>query len=230
MGRDSRSEGRRSAIQGAACLEGRSADRRAAQAAGIDEGRRRLRHLHSQGAVSLPAGTVRAGLPGGQLLQAEQAEIEGRHPRCQRGRDVQEGTVHQGLERPLQGYCRVPQQQRGQGCRGRQQHRCPRIRQVQGRRAQHHSAASCRRHCAQVGHQAGQQPLGGHQLAEHGVDQHAGHPCAGRCHLPGADHAQVRPHGQPARQTGRRRDPQHAVRPGTQPGTGGDEYLLQLRR
>jgi sulfide dehydrogenase [flavocytochrome c] flavoprotein subunit len=36
-----------------------------------------------------------------------------------------------------------------------------------------------------------------------GIDQHAGRPCARRRHLPGADHAQVRPHGQPARQARR---------------------------
>ena len=44
------------------------------------------------------------------------------------------------------------------------------------------------------------------------VDQHAGRPRPRRRHLPGADHAEIRPHGQPARQARRRGDPQHAGR------------------
>jgi sulfide dehydrogenase [flavocytochrome c] flavoprotein subunit len=54
--------------------------------------------IHSQGALPLPARTLRARLPGRQLLQAEQAEIQGDHPRRQRGRRVEEGAVHQGLD------------------------------------------------------------------------------------------------------------------------------------
>jgi sulfide dehydrogenase [flavocytochrome c] flavoprotein subunit len=45
-----------------------------------------------------------------------------------------------------------------------------------------------------------------------GIHQHAGRACPGRRHLPGADHAEVRPHGQPARQACRRGHPQPAVR------------------
>jgi sulfite dehydrogenase len=55
------------------------------------EGRRRLRHRHPQGALPLPARALRARLPGGQLLQAEQAEVQGAHARRQRGRHLQEG-------------------------------------------------------------------------------------------------------------------------------------------
>jgi sulfide dehydrogenase [flavocytochrome c] flavoprotein subunit len=79
--------------QDSARLEGRPADRRPAQATGRHEGRRRLRHLHPQGTLPLPARTLRARLPGRQLLQAEQAEIQGHHPRRQRGCGVQERAV-----------------------------------------------------------------------------------------------------------------------------------------
>ena len=51
------------------------------------------------------------------------------------------------------------------------------------------------------GIEAHQQALGGNRLAVDGIDQHPGSPRTKRCHLPGADHAQIRPHGQPAQQT-----------------------------
>jgi hypothetical protein len=58
-------------------------------------------------------------------FKTEQAEIQGRHPRCQRRCDSRRRPVHQGLERSLQGHHRIPQQQRSEGCRRRQQHgRC----------------------------------------------------------------------------------------------------------
>jgi sulfide dehydrogenase [flavocytochrome c] flavoprotein subunit len=63
-----------------------------------------------------------------------------------------------------------------------------------------------------------------------GIDQHAGHPCSGRRHLPGAYHAKIRSHGQPARQARRCGNSQPAIRHGTKPDASGDEHLLQLCR
>ena len=68
-----------------------------AQTTGGHEGWRGLRDLDSEGAVPLPAGAIRARLPGRQLLQAAQAEIEGDHSRCQRGGGIEERLVHQGV-------------------------------------------------------------------------------------------------------------------------------------
>ena len=69
-----------------------------------------------------------------------------------------------------------------------------------------------------------------HRLAVDGIDRGQGHPRAGRCDLPGADHAQVRPHGQPARQAGGSGHSQPAGRPAAQRPAAGGEHLLQLRR
>ena len=69
---------RRGAGEGAARLEGGAADRRAAPPARGDARRRRLRDPRSAGAVSLPAGALRARLPGRALLQDERS----RSPRC----------------------------------------------------------------------------------------------------------------------------------------------------
>ena len=96
--------------------------------------------------------------------------------------------------------------------------------------AERDSAAARRRHRRQVGTQADQQSLGGHQLAVDGIDQFAGRPCDRRRDLPGTDDAEVGPHGQPARQARRRCDPQHAGRQPAKPDSAGDEYMLQLRR
>ena len=59
-------------------------------------------------AVSLPARTVRARLPGRVVLQAREAAEQGADPRRQRGRRVEEGPVHEGVERGVQGHRRVP--------------------------------------------------------------------------------------------------------------------------
>ena len=64
-------ESARRAGPGPARLEGRAADRRAAPPARGDAGRRRLRDLDPRRTLPLPAGTVRARLPGRLVLQAE---------------------------------------------------------------------------------------------------------------------------------------------------------------
>jgi NADPH-dependent 2,4-dienoyl-CoA reductase/sulfur reductase-like enzyme len=73
-----------------------------------DARRRSLRHSHSESALSLPSGTVRAGLPGRPLLLDAEKEIEGDHPRRQRRRPVEEGSFRGGVERALQGLHRIP--------------------------------------------------------------------------------------------------------------------------
>ena len=63
---------------GHAQLEGRAADRGAAQAARGHARWRRVRDIHPQGALPLPARALRARLHGGQLFQGRQAAA----PRC----------------------------------------------------------------------------------------------------------------------------------------------------
>ncbi len=56
-----------------------------------------------------------------------------------------------------------------------------------------------------------------------------GRACPRRRHLPGADHAEIRSHGQPAWQARRRRHPEPAFRHRAEPDAGGHEHVLQLR-
>ena len=81
----------------AARLEGGAADAGLAPPARSHAGRRRVRHDRAQGAVSLPARTVRARLPGRLVLQAQQAEIEGADPRRQRQGRFEGGVVQEGV-------------------------------------------------------------------------------------------------------------------------------------
>ena len=135
--------------QGAARVEGRAADGRAAPAARGDARRRRVRDLDPDGAVPLPAGTVRARLPGRVVLQAREAAQQGADPRRQRGRHVEEGPVQEGLERGLQGHRRVPAELRADRRRRRDADREVRDRRRrQGRRAERDPAAARRRHRA----------------------------------------------------------------------------------
>jgi sulfide dehydrogenase [flavocytochrome c] flavoprotein subunit len=85
-----------------------------------------------------------------------------------------------------------------------------------------------------VPHNAGpdhrQQALVRRRLADHGVQgrQERAHPGRRAADRPG--HAQVRPHGQPARQGGGRRHRGPAVRPPAQRAADLQQHLLQLRQ
>jgi len=55
-------------------MEGWRTDHHAEETAGVHEGWRRLRDQHSQDALPLPAGTVRARLPGSVLPEEQQTQ------------------------------------------------------------------------------------------------------------------------------------------------------------
>jgi NADPH-dependent 2,4-dienoyl-CoA reductase/sulfur reductase-like enzyme len=80
------------------------------------------------------------------------------------------------------------------------------------------AAAHARRHGGARGRpDHRQQALVRGRLADHGVHRRQEHPRAGRLGADRAGHAQVRPHGQPARQGGGRRHRRAAGRPRAQP-------------
>ena len=60
------------------------------------------------GALSLPAGPLRARLPGRGLLQGGQAALQGAAARRERRRDLQGAALQEGLGGPLPGHHRVP--------------------------------------------------------------------------------------------------------------------------
>ena len=79
------------ASEGAACVEGRSANRRVAPATGSNARRRRIRDLHSESALSMPARALRARLPGRVVFQARQTAQQSTGAGRQRGRHFEEG-------------------------------------------------------------------------------------------------------------------------------------------
>ena len=87
------------------CTRGRPARRpsRCAPARG-DARRRRIRDPHPEGAVSAVRPARTSARARSRLFLAAQAEIEGAHPRRQRGRAVEEGVVHRRVERAVQGH------------------------------------------------------------------------------------------------------------------------------
>ena len=104
-------------------MEGRPADRGAAPAAGGDARRRRLRAVDPGRAVSLPAGAVRARVPGRLVLQAREAEVEGAGARRQRRRHFEGTALQEGVGGGVPGHRRVPAELRADRRRRRDAHR-----------------------------------------------------------------------------------------------------------
>ncbi len=123
VGQGARAQQRPRAGDDPALVEGRRADRGVAPPARGDARRRRLRAVDPGRAVSLPAGALRARVPGRLVLQAGQAEVEGADPRRQRRRHVEGAAVQEGLGRGVQGHRRVPGQPRADRCRRRRRAR-----------------------------------------------------------------------------------------------------------
>ncbi len=73
---------------------------RLARAARGDARRRRFRDPHSQGALSMSAGALRARVPGRALFLDEQEKIPDHRPRFQRGDPVQEGALRRAHGNP----------------------------------------------------------------------------------------------------------------------------------
>ena len=127
--------------------------------------------------LPLPARTVRARLPVANYFKSKP---KSKVVIFDANEDVmsKKGLFTKAWSDLYKGNHRVPQQQRGQGRRGGDQHRQSRIRQVQA------DVSTSSRRTAPVTSRTSRASswsttAGGHQLAEHGIDQHAGHPCAG---------------------------------------------------
>ncbi len=165
-----------------------------------DARRRRVRDPRAEGAVSMSPGPVRARVPGRALFPAAQAEIKGDHSRRQRGRAVEKGVVHRRVGGSVQRLCRLPSEQRA----GRRRHGDfddqARFRRCSRRCDQRDSAAARRRDRAPAGHGQCQRPLLPGRFPHLRVDGAEGHSRARRCDPGRAADAQVRPHGQSARQ------------------------------
>ena len=141
---------RRRCRRAACCTPGRPGRRpwRCA-AARADARRRRLRPLHPDGAVPLPAGPVRARLHGRGLLQAGEAALQGAGARRQPRRHLQGGRCSSAPgATSTRASSSTAATASAVGVDGSAQHREARARRREGRRAERGAAAPRRRHRA----------------------------------------------------------------------------------
>jgi hypothetical protein len=199
----------------ASCTPGRpAADRGAAQAARSDAGRRRLRDVDSQGALPLPAGPVRARLPGCRLLQANKPKSKVVVLDANEDIVSKKGLFAKAWADSTRDH-RVSAAERTARRRRGDQTARPRIRQGQGRCAERDTAAPCRRHRRQSGLKLiNKRWVDIDWLSMESTARRGARPR--RRDLPGADDAEVGRHGQPACEARRRGDPQPAVRRATE--------------
>ena len=156
-------------------------------------------------------------------------QVEGADPRRQSRRHVEGGAVQESMGGGIQGHRRIPAELRADRCRRRDAGRrnsTSRIRcsadvlnVVPPQRAGAIARAGGSRH--------GERPLVRGRLPHVRVDEGEEHPCPGRRDPDRDRHAEVRAHGEPARQGLRGGGGRAARRAAAESGAGAQQHLLQ---